>query len=130
MTGRKLFRIGFVVLACISLLVNAVIIGVGVRLADRGVIGGGVGTAIREIPRDIRQEYIAGLRAVRPTLRGLREELKQRRKEMLMLAAEETPDPKALAVAMGEVRRATTRLQAAAHEAMLGTIDARGEKSQ
>lgn len=125
MTWGRAFRIGFIVLACLSLLMNAVVIGIGVRLADRGLLGGGVGQVLAEMPRDTRRAFARDLKAEQPRLRSMLHELRAHRKRMLELAAARPGDPQALAEAMADVRAATTRLQAAAHEIMLETVERR-----
>ena len=122
MTRRRFFRIGFIVIACVSLLLNAVLIGAGVRLAERGWLGGGVGRALAEMPREMRQVYVEGLRAQRPTLRALNETLRAHRAEMLRLAAADPVDPVALAKAMENVRTATARLQGTVHSTIMGVV--------
>lgn len=129
MTGRRIFRIVFVGIACLSLLLNAVLIGVGVRLAERGWLGGGVGRALAEMPRETRQIYAAGLRAERPTLAALNKELRSRRTEMLRIAAADPVDPVALAAAMENVRAATTSLQTGIHGAIMRVVEESSEPS-
>ncbi|MEL6479055.1 MAG: periplasmic heavy metal sensor [Pseudomonadota bacterium] len=119
MTMGRVFRLLFVVVACLSLLANAVLIGVGVRLSNAGLIGNGIGASISEIPRETRRAYIRGMRAKRADLRALAQELGAHRRTMAAALAADPPDPEALSAAMAEVRAATTRLQTAAHEAIL-----------
>ncbi|MEM7058770.1 MAG: periplasmic heavy metal sensor [Pseudomonadota bacterium] len=123
MTWGRVFRVGFVVIACISLLVNALIIGVGINLSKRGWFDREGGRAFLSIPRETRQTYIKDLRDARPELNQLRDDLRAKRKVMLETVAAEPLDPQALATALEEVRAATTRLQAAAHAVMLKTAE-------
>ncbi|MEM9061869.1 MAG: periplasmic heavy metal sensor [Pseudomonadota bacterium] len=125
MTGRRIFRIAFIAVACISLLLNAVVIGVGLRLADRGWFAPG---ALAEMPRDLRRTYAEALRAERPVLRALADDLKLQRSEMLRIAAEEPVDRAALDAAMARVRAATGKVQSAAHDIILKTVDGRVAK--
>ena len=122
MTWGRGLRILFVVVACLSLLANAFLIGLGKRLADRGLSAGLVGQVIRELPPEKRGAIREGLRSNRPEMRRLADELRARRREMLRVAAAETVDPVALAAAMEDVRGATTRLQALTHDAMLKAL--------
>lgn len=124
MTGGRVFRILFVVVACVSLLANAVFVGIGARLLERGAIGGGAMQALAEMPREMRQGYVASLRAERPELQRLRAELQDRRREMLRIAGTPPVDAGALSDAMAEVRAATTRLQSAAHSTILESLEA------
>lgn len=119
MTWGRVLRIAFVVAACLSFLVNAAVIGVGLRLAGNGMIGGGIGMMMTELPHEKRQEYRAALRAERPQLQALAQDLRARRKTMLTIAGTEPVDAAALAQAMADVREATATLQNAAHEAIL-----------
>ncbi|MEM1372086.1 MAG: periplasmic heavy metal sensor [Pseudomonadota bacterium] len=121
MTTGRIFRIAFVVVACVSLLINAVIIGVGARLVDRGFIDGSFGQSIRDMPRETRQAFLKGFRAERQELRRLGDELRERRTNMLALASRQPVDPDALAAAMQQVRKTTTDLQTAVHQVMLKT---------
>jgi len=125
MTWGRIFRIGFVIAACISLLVNAVIIGIGVNLSKRGWFDRDAGQAFMAVPKETRRAYLDDLRAERPHLDVLRDQLRAKRKAMLALAAVEPVDPQALATALEEVRTATTRLQAAAHAVMVKTAEGR-----
>lgn len=122
MTWRRILRIGFVVIACLSLLLNAVVIGAGLRLADRGLPGGGIGQALIQMPREVRRSYVSGLKAEQPELRRLAENLRDRRQEMLSAAIADPVDPAALEAAMAAVREATAAMQSAAHAAMLKTV--------
>lgn len=56
--------------------------------------------------------------------RALADALRAERREMLALAAAERVDPEAVANAMARVRAATTRLQEAAHETILKSVEA------
>lgn len=123
MTGGRILRVLFVVVACISLLVNAVFIGIGVRLADRGILGNGNARILAGMPAETRRTYVDALRSNKPELRRLADELKERRREMLTIAAKTPVDAAALASAMQQVRTATTRLQSASHEALLGSLN-------
>lgn len=125
MTWGRIFRIGFVVVACISLLVNAVILGIGINLSKRGWFDRDAGQAFMAIPRETRRAYLDDLRAERPDLNRLRDDLRAKRKAMLEVAATEPVDPEALGAALEEVRAATTRLQAAAHNVMIKTAKER-----
>lgn len=125
MTWGRIFRIGFVVVACVSLLVNAVIIGIGVNLSKRGWFDRDAGQAFMAIPQETRRTYLDDLRAERPNLNRLRDDLRAKRKAMLEVAATEPVDPEALAAALQEIRTATTRLQAAAHAVMVRTAEER-----
>ncbi|MEM0942441.1 MAG: periplasmic heavy metal sensor [Pseudomonadota bacterium] len=127
MTRGRILRIAFVVIACLSLLANAVVLGVGKRLADRGLLASGVGQMVREMPPEARRAYLDGLRAERPALRELAADLRRTRREMIALASADEVDTAALEAAMAEVRRATARLQEAAHGALLETARTRSE---
>ncbi|MEO1491807.1 MAG: periplasmic heavy metal sensor [Pseudomonadota bacterium] len=119
MTWGRAFRIGFVAAACLSFLVNAAVIGIGLRLANNGLLGGGFGMMLTDLPREKREHYADALRAERPQLRPLIEALQVRRQEMLAIAARDDVDSQALAEAMDAVRQATTDLQSAAHGVIL-----------
>lgn len=121
MTAGRIFRIVFVVVACVSLLVNAVLLGIGARLANEGVIGQGMLRAVADLPRDTRRAFRDSLRADRATLRALRQDLNTKRRAMIAIAGERPVDSAALRAAMQDVRTATTRLQQAAHDAILKT---------
>ncbi|MGD1923719.1 MAG: periplasmic heavy metal sensor [Paracoccaceae bacterium] len=123
MTRRRILRIAFVTVACLSLLLNAVVIGVGLRLADRGWFAASPAGALADMPREMRQSFVAALRAERPRLRGLADDLRAQRTEMLKIAAQEPVDRVALEAAMANVRAATTRVQSAAHSVILKTVD-------
>ncbi len=123
MTWGRIWRVLFVVVFCFSLLLNAVVVGVGVRLFDRGRIGDGMAQVLIQMPRETRRALVNSFRAERPELRRLGAELRARRMEMLEIATSDSADSAALAAAMEEVRRATTRLQTAAHETMLKTLE-------
>lgn len=121
MTWGRILRIAFVVIACVSLLVNAVIIGLGVRLSERG-FNGQFTRGVISMPREIRRTYADGLRANRPELKRLRRDMRMKRRAMLDLASAQPVDRAALAAAMRDLRDATTRLQEASHRAMLSAV--------
>lgn len=123
MSWGRIFRIGFIVIACVSLLVNAVLIGVGVSLSQRGMFDRTTGRAVMDVPREIRQAYVKDLRANRSELRRLRDELRAKRKAMIEAAGADPVDPAALAAAMEAVRTATQQMQAAMHATMLKTAE-------
>lgn len=118
MTWGRALRIGFVVIACLSLLMNAAVIGLGLRLTKHGVVGD-VGRGALSMPREIRQLYGDRLKASRPRLRSLRRDLRAKRRVMLTLASAQPLDKPALEAAMKDMREATQRLQEAIHRAML-----------
>ena len=122
MTRSRFFRIAFVAIACISLLINAAVIGFGIHLKNRGIIGGGLGAAWTEIPRETRQLVRESLKAESANLRQLREELRENRKRMMAIAAVDPVDTQALDAAMVDVREATMRLQQAAHSSILQSL--------
>ena len=118
MTPGRIFRIAFVLVACLSLLLNAAFIGLGLRLANQGVLAGGMAQTLLEVPRETRVMLRDALRTDRVMLEVLVADLSEKRRRMLAVASAETADPDALAAAMSDVRDATTRLQEAAHRSM------------
>lgn len=120
-TWGRVFRIGFVVIACVSLLVNAVLLGVGISLSKRGVFDPAAGQALMDVPRDVRRAYVRDLAANREELRALRDDLRAKRRAVIEAAAAIPVDPAAMEAAMADVRAATTRMQTALHATMLTT---------
>lgn len=125
MTWGRIFRIGFIVLACVSLLVNAVIIGIGANLSKRGWFDREGGRAFMEVPKETRRAYLHDLKAARPDLNRLRDDLRAKRRIMLELAANDPIDPEEFAKALADVRAATAALQSAAHAVMVKTAERR-----
>ena len=127
MRWGRIFRIGFVIVACISLLINAVMLGIGLKLSSQGPVGGGIALAMAmapsEMSRETRRRYVDALRAERPYLRGLLDDLVAQRDVVMDLASAQPVDKAALAAAMEKFRAATLRLQTAAHETILGSIE-------
>lgn len=119
----RIFRIGFVVIACLSLLINAVLLGVGISLSKRGVFDRGSSQALMEIPREIRRTYVDDLRAKRAELRQLRDDVRDKRRVMIEAAGANPIDPDALEAAMADVRAATARMQNALHATMMTTAE-------
>ena len=119
----RIFRIGFVIIACISLLVNAVLLGVGISLSKRGVFDRGSHQALMEIPRDIRRTYVKDLRDNGAELRRLRDDVRAKRQVMIETAGAQPVDPAALEAAMKDVRLATTRMQTELHAIMMTTAE-------
>lgn len=125
MSWGRIFRIAFVVVACLSFLLNAAFVGLGLRLANQGVFAGGVAQAFVEVPRETRRALRDALQADRVMLEVLAADLSEKRSRMLALAAGEATDAGDLSAAMLDVREATTRLQEAAHRSMHRAVTAR-----
>lgn len=122
-TWGRVFRIGFVVVACISLLVNAILLGVGISLSKRGIFDSGSGQALMEIPREVRQAYVKDLRANGAELRRLRDDVRAKRRAAILAAGSQPVDVEVLEKALADKREATERLQAALHATMLKTAE-------
>ncbi|MEM8836763.1 MAG: periplasmic heavy metal sensor [Pseudomonadota bacterium] len=122
MSFGRIFRFLFIVVACISLLANAVMIGIGVRLADAGLIGGGILRDFADIPRETRKAVFSALRDDRSELRQLAVKLREDRKAVLEIVAKEEIDPVTLNAAMAKVRASTQRLQEASHKTVIQSL--------
>lgn len=116
-------RVVFVVVACLSLLANAVIFGVAMRAYHSGVMPlAGAGTVGFELEPPKRRAVLRRLRAERAALGVLRRELQDRRAAMVAALTAEPPDPEEIAQRMAEVREATAALQAAVQEVVLEVV--------
>ncbi|MEM6676340.1 MAG: periplasmic heavy metal sensor [Pseudomonadota bacterium] len=120
MRWGRVLRVGFVVAACLSFLLNAAVLGMGVGLMRSGVIpfdarGGGLLT----LPAEQRRALMLAVREARPEIRALRRALQERRSDMFEALRADPPDPVAVEAAMQEVRAATSRLQAAVQVAVV-----------
>ncbi|MEL6767746.1 MAG: periplasmic heavy metal sensor [Pseudomonadota bacterium] len=116
-------RVLFVVVACISLLANAVIFGVAMRAYSSGVMPrAGAGSVGFELEPRERRAVLMRLRAERPTLRVFRRELQDRRAAMVAALTATPPDPEEIRQRMAEVREATAALQAAVQEVVLDVV--------
>ncbi|MEO1724272.1 MAG: periplasmic heavy metal sensor [Pseudomonadota bacterium] len=118
-----IFRALFVIVACVSLLANAVVIGFAVRAYHSGTLpfagGGGIGLGLE---RAERRAIFSRLRDERPRLRMLRRELRARRAEMVRALTAEPPDPDEIRRTMAAVRSATEVLQGAVQEVVLEAV--------
>lgn len=122
MTRGRILRLAFVTIACLSLLINAVVLGIGLRLADRGMLWKDAAQALHALPSETREALVASLVTQRPQLRALRETLQEERRAMLALVVDKPVDPMAVEAAMARVRAATTALQLAAHDTILNSL--------
>ncbi|MEM9762719.1 MAG: periplasmic heavy metal sensor [Pseudomonadota bacterium] len=116
-------RIVFVIVACISLLANAVIFGVAMRAYHTGVMPlAGAGTVGFELEPAERRAVVRRIRAKHAELRVFREELQDRRAAMVAAVTATPPDPEEIRRRMAEVREATAALQAAVQEVVLEVV--------
>lgn len=129
MSWRAIGRILFVTVFVASLLLNAVTLGVLLRLRAAGLGPLAGGSAVREMPAELRRDVLGALRQNRDELGALRSELRARRAEMIAAAKAEPVDPARLAATMAEVRAATAALQRAAHEALLPRLAGDGPEA-
>ena len=112
---RKIARITLAGLFGVSVLLNAVVIGAGIRLWQ--VRGDDAGVVLR-MDRDLRRDMLSALRDD-PEISAAREDLAQARAHLSGLLSDNAPDRAALERAGSNVRRATTTLQALLHERMI-----------
>lgn len=110
MTRRRAFAIALRVIFALSLLANAVVLGLWFRVQDlRDTLNGGSG-GLRSLPAATRAEIRDALADHQTELRAALDRLGKAR--AAMFAAAQTPrDPARLEAAMAEVRAATTALQ-------------------
>jgi uncharacterized membrane protein len=107
----------------ISLLANAVVLGLVLRLGAFRDDGAGLRSVWSGVPAETRADFRAGIAANRAELRRLLGDLRQARTEMLAAAAARPYDREAVVIAQGKVRAATEALQVRTQALMLETFD-------
>jgi len=124
----RALRAVLLVVLVLSLLANAVFVGIAVRL---GAAGGGVRAslagALIELPRDIRRPFIRALRRETDVLAPLRDQLAERRAAFVEAVTADPFDRERAERAAAAVREATAALQAAAQEVLLRTAQTAGD---
>lgn len=120
---KPLLRILFWLVVGASLLANAVVLGLWLRLSPLrdAFMGGGEG--FRDLPADLRQTYRAVLAEREAALREHLAALGRARAAMFRAAAAEPPDRAAVEAAMAAVRESSAALQAAAQQVLLDALD-------
>lgn len=117
MRTKRVLRLGFVIAACVSFLVNAAVVGVALRAYQTGVLPfAAAGDFVLRVPADDRAAFLEGLRDEEARLSAMRRTLQERRADMLRLVTAEDADPVAVRAAMAEVQAATSALQSAVQE--------------
>jgi hypothetical protein len=107
----------------VSLLANAVVLGLVLRFAAFSDGTGGLRSFWSSIPAETRADIRAGLAANRAELRGLLADLGAARAEMLTAAAARPYDRDAVLAAQAKVRAATDALQVRTQALMLDAFD-------
>lgn len=123
---KSALRLLFWLVVGLSLLTNAVLLGLWFRLAPLREAMFGQGETFRSLPADLRPDYRAALAASGDDLREKLALLGTARAAMFRAAAARPPDRAAVEAAMAEVRRASTDLQTAAQAVLLRAIDRAG----
>lgn len=123
MRMRRTLRIGFVAVACLSLLANAAVIGVTLRAYQAGIFPlSGAADLFVELSTEDRHAFVANLKREEATITALRDTLQLRRREMLRMATAENPDPAAVRAAMARVDTAAQDLRSALQGLLLETF--------
>ena len=107
-------RVFLVLVAGLSLLLNAVFAGMAVKLWSRSDTGA-PSAVFFSLPAELRQELRAEFADTQSRIRNAQENLQAARERFQELLSEEDPDPVELQSAMSNVREATERLQAELH---------------
>jgi len=107
-------RLYIAILAGLSLLLNAVLVGIAVRLWSR-TDGGTASAVFFSLPMEVRQELRGALSDSNGRLRAAQAQVQEAREVLQMLLSQDRPDPTALQRAMSDVRTATERLQIELH---------------
>ncbi len=124
---NRIWRILFWVVVAVSLLANALVLGVFLRAGEmRGIINGG-GGGFANLPAEIKQEFRDVLRENRGTLQGPLRDLGQARRAMFDAAAARPYDRAAVEAAMERVRVASAALQVAGQTLLLMAFDKAAE---
>jgi uncharacterized membrane protein len=115
----RIWRVLFWLLVAASLLANAVVLGLALRMGEMRELANGGSTGFTDLPRQTRAEVRGALRDNRAALAGPLTALGAARRAMFEAAAARPFDRAALEAAMARVRQATGEMQAAAHAVML-----------
>jgi uncharacterized membrane protein len=112
----------FTAVAVLSLLANAVVLGLFLRMGDlRDTLNGG-GTGFSGLPRAVRSEVRRALADERAALAAPLARLGAARRGMIEAAAARPYDGAAVEARMAEVRAASAALQAQLQTIMLGAF--------
>lgn len=122
--GNRTLRIGVRVVFALSLLMNAIVLGLVWRLADFRDEFGLRGT---QIPREVRAEFRARIDG-NDALTAALANLGTARRAMIAAADERPFDPVAVEAAMANVRTATSGLQDEAQRVLLDSFAAVAEE--
>jgi uncharacterized membrane protein len=121
MTGWR--RIFFWTILCLSLLANAIVLGLLLRLGNLRDLANGGSDGWIGVPAEARSLFRAELAENRPELLELVAELGRARAEMFTAAAARPFDRAAVEAAQAKVRVASTALQARSQLLMLDAFD-------
>ncbi|MGL4235647.1 hypothetical protein [Tabrizicola sp.] len=121
MTGWR--RALFWTILCLSLLANAVVLGLLLRLGNLRDVANGGSEGWTGVPAEARSLFRAELAENRAELLGLLTELGRARAEMFTAAAALPYDRAAVEAAQAKVRAASTALQARSQLLMLDAFD-------
>jgi uncharacterized membrane protein len=116
---RSPWRTAFTVISVLSLLANAIVLGLVLRLGEMRTVLNGGGEGFQGLPRAVRAEVRRSLAAQRSDLTAPLARLGAARRAMLDAAAARPYDAAAVAARMAEVRTASGEVQAALHRIML-----------
>jgi hypothetical protein len=123
--GRSPWRFALYLVLFLSLLANAVVLGLWLRLRGTAALGEGW----RELPAPARAEFRARLAESRPEFARRLAELAEARRGVLEAAERRPFDRAAVEAAMARVRALTAALQADGQALLLGALErAAGEE--
>ncbi len=120
---KRLGRILIWVLLCASLLANAVVLGLVLRLGSLRDLANGGGNGWAELPPGARSLFMSELRGNRAEMRALVADLGRARAAMFAAAAARPYDRAAVEAAQARVRAASAALQAEAQLLMIKAFD-------
>ena len=116
--GNRTLRIALRVLLALSLLLNAIFLGLALRL---NALGAELGLTGQDLTRAERVEFRAAAETD-PDIQAALADLRSAREAMFAQLDVTPPDPAAIEAAMAEVREATTRLQTASQAILLAIL--------
>ena len=116
-------RILFWAILGVSLLANAVVLGLVLRLGNLRDLASGGSDGWAGLPSETRSVFLSELRANRPDLRALVADLGRARADMFAAAAARPYDRAAVGATQARVRSASSALQIATQLMMLKAFD-------
>jgi uncharacterized membrane protein len=124
---NKALRLAFWLIVALSLLANAIVLGLFLRFGElRSALNGG-GGGFADLPPEIKQEFRTTLRENRDTLRDPVRALGDARRRLFDTAAARPYDRAAVQAALEDVRVASAALQLAGQDLLLQAFDRAAE---